>query len=167
VQADWSKPLIDRTLIGVSHDIVFEKSTTDVVAVKAEAGPPLQQHVVSLHQLGLSLQERAVRQFKHTGEMGHPGCSVCHCSWPNQPGCQLWSSLVSLRGLLGCLLLLSWPVVLILVEMVEHVGAVDDRNTKGVFRVVSNVNDPAEATILGSHCNNYCFLRSVHHSNLY
>jgi hypothetical protein len=35
----------------------------------------------------------------------------------------------------------------------KSVGAVDDRNAKGVFRVVGNDNNPAEATILGSNQN--------------
>jgi hypothetical protein len=82
VRVDWSKALIDRTLIGCSHNTVFENSGPAVVAVKAEAGPSLLQHVGSLHQLGLSLQERAFLQLEHTDEMGNPGCSVRCCTQP-------------------------------------------------------------------------------------
>jgi hypothetical protein len=41
VWIDWSKALIDQALIGLSHNTVFEKSGSDLIAVKAEAGPPL------------------------------------------------------------------------------------------------------------------------------
>jgi hypothetical protein len=70
--------------------------------------------------------------------------------------------------LLGsCLLLLFWLANLFLAEWMKSVGAVDDRNAKGVFRVVSDVNNPAEAAILGSYRNDNRFHRSLHHSHSY
>jgi hypothetical protein len=40
---DWSKPLVDRTLIGLCHNTVFEQRSSAVIAIEAEAGKPGRQ----------------------------------------------------------------------------------------------------------------------------
>jgi hypothetical protein len=42
MRIDWTKPLVDRTLIGLSHNTVFEKSSPAVIAIETEAGPSFQ-----------------------------------------------------------------------------------------------------------------------------
>jgi hypothetical protein len=39
---DWAKPLVDRMLIWLSHNTVFEKSNLSVIAIKTEASPSFQ-----------------------------------------------------------------------------------------------------------------------------
>jgi hypothetical protein len=56
---DWTKPLVDRTLIRLSHNTVFEKSSLAIIAIKTEADPLFQKPVASRHHLGGSVQERA------------------------------------------------------------------------------------------------------------
>jgi hypothetical protein len=57
---DWTKPLVDGTLIWLSHNAVFEKSSLAVIAIKAEASPAFQQHAAGLGHLVGIVQERAV-----------------------------------------------------------------------------------------------------------
>jgi hypothetical protein len=63
---DWTKPLVDGTLIWLSHNAVFEKSSPDVIAIEAEASPAFQQHADGLGHFVGGVQERAVPQFEHT-----------------------------------------------------------------------------------------------------
>jgi hypothetical protein len=60
-----------------------------------------------------------------------------------------------------------WLTDLFLAKWMESVGTVDDRNAKRMFRVLGDVDNPAEAAILGSNRNDYFFHCSVHHSHSY
>ena len=60
MRVDWTKPLVDRTLIWLSHNAVFEKSSPAIIAVKTKASPALQQHAASPGHLVRGVQERAL-----------------------------------------------------------------------------------------------------------